>query len=218
MMMHGPADRIIALLVFKSFSIVVWRQIQFGPSLWAWVICVRFALELPSPYISILWLDRTVVFPLSPINLPTCDHSLTLPCTMLVIFGLLWAPTFSFTCDTSATSALQYFGLANSVAEKCYIPRPPKPNTLSQHFDMLIGGLGYQHTWAEGLSSLNNDSLMHSWLGPLTWYFVSHDRLVWYSLWLTLLLTYDAIPSSYCTWFAVLWLLDVTVILQCHSY
>ena len=83
-------------------------------------------------------------FALSQINTSTSNLSLVLPCTASVIFGLLQAPAFRFTCDTSAVSALQYFGLANSVAEKHYIPQPPEPNTLNWHFDVLIGGLGYQ--------------------------------------------------------------------------
>ena len=41
----------------------------------------------------------------------------------------------------------------------------------------------------------------------LTWYFVSHDRLVLYRLWLTLVISYDTTTDSYCTWFMVLWLL-----------
>ena len=39
---------------------------------------------------------------------------------------------------------------------------------------------------------------------PLTWYFVSHDRLVLYLLRRTLTCYYTTVPSSYCTWFAVL--------------
>ena len=42
---------------------------------------------------------------------------------------------------------------------------------------------------------------------PLTWYFVSHDRLVLLPLRLTLEFHYDAITDSYGTWFTVLWLL-----------
>ena len=53
---------------------------------------------------------------------------------------------------------------------------------------------------------------------PLAWYFVSHDGLVLYLLRLTLVCYCTTNPSSYCTRFAVLWLLDVVVHVRHHSY